>query len=301
MTDHLRSHSGWVSDLVCTFCNKTFSSRQGYTIHLRIHTGERPYKCGYCTKSFRDGGTLRKHEYTHTGERPYKCPICQKAFNQKVVLREHVRGVHVGAENKNLICLICGTSKSDADALSQHLVKHSDELRPNIVSKTNYRGYVRTPRKKLLLPIKKAAPSITSVTLKQTKKTEHVVKKSQRTRKPRKRITRTLKQRIPSRNVKKRKTKTIERPTKTNKLAEPAQLDTIETESDITKVKSEPTDFVADEIIIDDVIIDARENSDIQDGNDGTEDQEGNILYCDICNDRFVNRNDLLKHIFVHI
>lgn len=296
MTDHLRSHSGWVSDLVCSYCNKSFSSRQGYTIHLRIHTGERPYKCGYCTKSFRDGGTLRKHEYTHTGERPYKCPICQKAFNQKVVLREHVRGVHVGAENKNLICLICGITKSDPDALSQHLVKHSDELRPNIVNKTNYRGYIRTPRKKLLLPNKKAAPIVTTVPSKQTKKTEHLTRKSQRTRKPHKRITRTLKQRIPNRNVKKRKTKTKEKPVKTNKSAEVEQSNTGEMEFD---VKSEPIDTFSDEMFTDDTVMDDTEN--IQDVNDGAEAGGGIIIYCDICNERFTNRKDLLKHIFVHI
>ncbi|KAJ2740965.1 hypothetical protein GGI20_005507 [Coemansia sp. BCRC 34301] len=85
---------------VCTVpeCGKVFYQRAHLNIHIRSHTGYKPYACPFpgCGKSFPQLGNMRTHERTHTGDRPFKCsiPECRKAFTQLGNLKTHMKKVH---------------------------------------------------------------------------------------------------------------------------------------------------------------------------------------------------------------
>ncbi|KPP69000.1 sal-like protein 1-like [Scleropages formosus] len=64
----------------CRFCAKVFGSDSALQIHLRSHTGERPYKCNICGNRFSTRGNLKVHfqrhkeKYPHIQMNPYPVP-----------------------------------------------------------------------------------------------------------------------------------------------------------------------------------------------------------------------------------
>ncbi|KAL6467603.1 hypothetical protein MHYP_G00232800 [Metynnis hypsauchen] len=64
----------------CRFCAKVFGSDSALQIHLRSHTGERPFKCNICGNRFSTKGNLKVHfqrhkeKYPHIPMNPYPVP-----------------------------------------------------------------------------------------------------------------------------------------------------------------------------------------------------------------------------------
>ncbi|XP_068527428.1 zinc finger protein 236 isoform X5 [Anas acuta] len=81
----------------CSYCPKSFKKPSDLVRHVRIHTGEKPYKCEECGKSFTVKSTLDCHVKTHTGQKLFSCHVCSNSFSTKGSLKVHMR-LHTGAK-----------------------------------------------------------------------------------------------------------------------------------------------------------------------------------------------------------
>ena len=121
----------------CDFCGKKCLSSSSLEVHLRSHTGERPYKCSHCDKSFRRRNHLVVHEGRHTGVNNFQCDQCSRGFPQASELRQHLK---IHTVHKPYECGLCGKSFARQDKLKLHMDRHLGLGSPGSDSKTELLG-----------------------------------------------------------------------------------------------------------------------------------------------------------------
>ena len=78
----------------CNACNATFTNKNNFIKHRKLHLGEYSYHCKVCGKGFNVKSNMEGHMAVHTHQKQYSCPICHAKASYKQSFKLHLKNKH---------------------------------------------------------------------------------------------------------------------------------------------------------------------------------------------------------------
>ncbi|XP_055687412.1 zinc finger protein Xfin [Lutzomyia longipalpis] len=132
LSKHVSGCHNQIMSYRCNICGKQSTRKATWLIHLRQHTGEKPFHCEFpnCQFMARDPSVLRKHRRRHSQTKPYKCKHCSYSAIQTEPLKTHIRTKHP-EEYMKMKCDQCSFISINNELLQRHMKDHKAGLVKN--------------------------------------------------------------------------------------------------------------------------------------------------------------------------
>uniref|UniRef100_G1Q9M3 Zinc finger protein 296 n=1 Tax=Myotis lucifugus TaxID=59463 RepID=G1Q9M3_MYOLU len=113
-----RAHSLPRRSPTCPVCMKTLSSFSSLKVHMRSHTGERPYACDQCSYACAQSSKLHRHKKTHQLLQP-QSPYTAKASQEQASPAPPEPAARAAAPAGTLLCSHEGAGAADTAAVQE--------------------------------------------------------------------------------------------------------------------------------------------------------------------------------------
>lgn len=141
---HMRKHTG-VKPFQCQYCQKFYPRVEALAHHIQRHRDLFKFKCAQCHRRCFNADELKKHE-EKCRKRRYECHLCgfTKFGLSQNKFRRHFELKHVGEKYSK--CMGCTKSFSSTSLLARHITEHHPKLLALICPNCNRRFASRAAR-----------------------------------------------------------------------------------------------------------------------------------------------------------